>query len=266
MCRSSRAARHGRSLQNRSDHRRHRRTHVDFALVLVASVISAVLIFAATAAIGPQPTAAGDHLCLAAQREREQARRRRRRAGGGTVNSAAAADRAAVVTIDTQITVRTARYRRATGIGTGSGFILIAANGYILTAAHVVEGASQVADHARGRADLQQHRRGARPRARRGGGRSPPAGLPAIAKGTAPDLRGRQERGGDRRPAGQVPDSVGSGVVWASTVHHRRRRADGRPAISPPRPDKHADLPGRFRHGHSSNRLGCGGMASSAPA
>ena len=186
-------------------------THrVDFALVLVASVISAVLIFAATAAIGPQPTAPA----ITSAGGAGGASSRVASASGpmSSVNSAAAADRAAVVTIDTQITVRTARYRRATEIGIGSGFIY-AANGYILTAAHVVEGASQVTvTLADGRTfggtvaarDLALDVAVVKIAA---------TGLPTIAQGNSSDLTVGESAAAIGDPLGRYPGSVSYGVV-----------------------------------------------------
>ena len=60
-----------------------------------------------------------------------------------SIASIAAGASPAVVTIQTTVSAQAGVARGRTGAGVGSGFIY-AADGYILTAAHVVEGASQI--------------------------------------------------------------------------------------------------------------------------
>ena len=62
---------------------------------------------------------------------------------GSSVTSVVAADSPAVVTIQTTVDQAGARSAGSSGSGVGSGFIYDSA-GYILTAAHVVEGASTI--------------------------------------------------------------------------------------------------------------------------
>jgi S1-C subfamily serine protease len=60
-----------------------------------------------------------------------------------SVTSVVAADGPAVVTIDTTVNGSVVRGGSSTGSGVGSGFIY-ESDGYILTAAHVIEGASKI--------------------------------------------------------------------------------------------------------------------------
>jgi serine protease Do len=122
---------------------RARRRRGDIGLLLGASMLSAALASGATAALvaGPATTAAPTGTTTAATTSVASVT-----APAGTSSSIAAivaADNPAVVTIETTATLPGAGPRTATGTGVGSGFIYDA-NGSILTAAHVVEGASRI--------------------------------------------------------------------------------------------------------------------------
>ncbi len=118
----------------------------DVGLVLAASMLSAAVASGAVVAFAPRqaPTAA----VAAAATPAATAVAGVTTAATHTlsVSSLAAAASPAVVTIETTVTSPGGGRSRTidSGTGVGSGFIYDA-NGYILTAAHVVEGASQIA-------------------------------------------------------------------------------------------------------------------------
>lgn len=124
-----------------------RRRAGDLGIVLATALLSAALASGFTAAIAPRAgttsaaAATGSGAATIASMGGVVA------AAANTSSSVAAivgADNPAVVTIETTVTSQgIGRRAGATATGVGSGFIY-AANGYILTAAHVVEGASQL--------------------------------------------------------------------------------------------------------------------------
>ncbi len=194
---------------------RARRHRANLALVLVVSVLAAVVATAASAVVeapasAPVITFPGD---VAGRNGGIVS------AGGASssVASAAAADRAAVVVIDTQITVRAVGFRRAREIGIGSGFIYTP-NGYILTAAHVVEGTSRViVTLADGRTfrgivaarDLALDVAVVKIAA---------TGLPTLASGNSADLTVGEIAAAIGDPLGKSPGSVTTGVVSSLDV------------------------------------------------
>jgi serine protease Do len=124
---------------------RGRRT--DVGMLLAASVLSAVLASGATAALWARPAAvAVTASTTAAASPAAKATVTGVTAAASTSSSIAAiaaADSPAVVTIQTTVTAQGRGFRTASATGVGSGFIY-GSNGYILTAAHVVEGASTI--------------------------------------------------------------------------------------------------------------------------
>jgi S1-C subfamily serine protease len=117
-----------------------RRRRADVGMVLSAAVLSAVLASGATAALEPRPAttaaSASPSITTAAAVTT---------AGGASSSLASivAAVNPAVVTIDTTVTASGRGARGLSATGVGSGFIYDA-SGRILTAAHVVEGASRI--------------------------------------------------------------------------------------------------------------------------
>jgi S1-C subfamily serine protease len=123
---------------------RPRRRRRDIGLVFAASMLSAALASGATVALVPRPTAA-----VAAVAPSPSATPTNNgivtvaATTGSSVTSVVASDSPAVVTIQTTISEPGSRSANASGTGIGSGFIYDS-SGYILTAAHVVEGASKI--------------------------------------------------------------------------------------------------------------------------
>ena len=122
---------------------RARRRRGDIGLLLGASMLSAALASGATAVLvaGPATTAAPTSTTTATTTAVASVT-----AAAGTSSSIAAivaTDNPAVVTIETTATSPGGGPRSATATGVGSGFVY-GANGSILTAAHVVEGASRI--------------------------------------------------------------------------------------------------------------------------
>jgi serine protease Do len=111
----------------------------DIGMLIAASMLSAVLASGATAALGGHVATTADSTTPATTVATVTA-------AAGTSSSVAAivaADSPAVVTIDVTITSQGGRSRGASATGVGSGFIYDA-DGGILTAAHVIEGASEI--------------------------------------------------------------------------------------------------------------------------
>ncbi len=187
----------------------------DVAMVIAAAVLSAAMASGITAALAPRTSApataaSGTGATATASTAGVVA------AAANTTSSVAgivASDKPAVVTIETTVTTQgTGRRGGATGNGVGSGFIY-AANGYILTAAHVVEGASQITvTLADGRTfpgtvassnatlDVAVVKIAA-------------TGLPTIPLGTSSTLKIGQMVLAIGDPLGQFPDSVTVGIV-----------------------------------------------------
>lgn len=124
-----------------------RRRRGDVGMVVAAAMLSAALASGVTAALVPR---AGAGPASAASGKGTSATASTAGVVAAAVNTSTsdaaivASDNPAVVTIETTVTAQgTGRRSGATGTGVGSGFIY-AANGYVLTAAHVVEGATQI--------------------------------------------------------------------------------------------------------------------------
>lgn len=125
---------------------RNRRRRGDIGMVLAASILSAVVASGATAALVPRPATmtAATTTTPASAAGTTAAGVMTAATTSPSVAALAAASSPAVVTIDTTVTSQVRGSRGApSGTGVGSGFIYNA-DGYILTAAHVVEGASQI--------------------------------------------------------------------------------------------------------------------------
>ena len=124
----------------------------------------------------------------------------------------------------------------------GSGVIVDAKNGYIVTNAHVVQNASEITDHADRRRRAQgRSRRRRRPLRRRGAqgqGREAPR---RDAPGRFLEAPGRRLRDRDRQPV--RPSAHGD-------LGHRQRARPHRHQPRRPRglhPDRRRDQPGQFR-------------------
>jgi serine protease Do len=113
----------------------------DVGMVLSAALLSALLASGATAALEARPTTTG---ATAAATTPTITTALSTAAGtSSSIASIVATANPAVVTIETTVTGTGRGVRGLTGTGVGSGFIYDA-NGSILTAAHVVEGASGI--------------------------------------------------------------------------------------------------------------------------
>ncbi len=193
-----------------------RRRRGDVAMVIAAAVLAAALASGFTAALTPRAGTASPAAAAATGTAATANTTGVLAAAANTSSSVAsivASDNPAVVTIETTVTTQgTGRRGGATGTGVGSGFIY-AANGYILTAAHVVEGASQITvTLADGRTfpgtvassdatlDVAVVRIGA-------------TGLPTIPIGKSSNLQIGQMVLAIGDPLGQYPDSVTVGIV-----------------------------------------------------
>ncbi len=117
-----------------------RRRRADVGMVLSAAVLSAVLASGATAALEARPatTAASTTRSISTAAAVTTAA-----SASSSLSSIVAAANPAVVTIDTTVAAGGRGARGLAGTGVGSGFIYDA-SGSILTAAHVVEGASRI--------------------------------------------------------------------------------------------------------------------------
>ena len=189
-----------------------RRRRRDVGLMLAASMLSAALASGATVALVPRPAAS-----VAATTSTSAAASTNSivTVAANTTSSVAsvvASDSPAVVTIQTTISAAGSRSRSASGTGVGSGFIY-ASDGYILTAAHVVEGASQITVNlADGRTftgtvassnstlDVAVVKIAA-------------TGLPTLSLGTASKLQIGQTVMAIGDPLGEFPGSVTVGIV-----------------------------------------------------
>lgn len=116
----------------------------EVGLVLAASMLSAAVASGAVVALVPRQAATAAVVAAATPVTTTVAGVTTAATSSSSASSIAAAASPAVVTIETTVTSQGGgRSRSAAGTGVGSGFIYNA-NGYILTAAHVVEGASQI--------------------------------------------------------------------------------------------------------------------------
>ena len=107
-------------------------------MILSSAILAAALASGATIALVPRPAAP-----VTAASASSSTSAVRTVATTGSVTSVVASDSPAVVTIQTTISESGGRSADASSGGVGSGFIYDSA-GYILTAAHVVEGASTI--------------------------------------------------------------------------------------------------------------------------
>ena len=193
-----------------------RRRRRDIGMVLAASMLSAALASGAAAALVPRPAATTPITTATTTANPAITTVASVTAATGTSSSVAviaAAANPAVVTIETTVTsAGGGRSGGASGTGVGSGFIY-KANGYILTAAHVVEGASQITvTLADGRTfkgtvaarDLALDVAVVKVAA---------TGLPTVSVGRSGDLKIGQTVMAIGDPLGQYPGSVTIGIV-----------------------------------------------------
>jgi serine protease Do len=122
---------------------RPRRRRRDIGVIFAASMLSAALASGATVALVPRPTTSVAVAPSGSSASPTNTIVTIAATTSSSVTSVVAADSPAVVTIQTSITASGGRSGNASGTGIGSGFIYDS-NGYILTAAHVVEGASKI--------------------------------------------------------------------------------------------------------------------------
>ncbi len=134
--------------------RRGRRWRDGIGTVVAASMLSAVLASGATAALEQRATVttvtpvttvrAADTTAAITAATTTSAGLSAATGTASPIAAIVAADRPAVVTIDTTVTAQVGRRAGSvTATGTGSG-VIYTSNGSILTAAHVIEGASQI--------------------------------------------------------------------------------------------------------------------------
>jgi S1-C subfamily serine protease len=190
-----------------------RRRRRGISMVLAASMLSAALASGATAALVPRPAATATTTAPITMATTTVARVTAAASTSSSVAAIAAAANPAVVTIETTVTSSGGgRSVGAGGTGVGSGFIYNA-NGYILTAAHVVEGASQITvTLADGRTfkgtvvarDLALDVAVVKVAA---------IGLPTVSVGRSGDLKIGQTVMAIGDPLGQYPGSVTIGIV-----------------------------------------------------
>jgi serine protease Do len=191
-----------------------RRRRSDIGMLLAATMLSAAVASTATAAlitgpaaataIIPSIPAAGAAGTLASL------------TSAGTISSSlasiAAAASPAVVTIETTVVSHGSGFRSGSGTGVGSGFIY-AANGYILTAAHVVEGASQITVTLPDGRAFQGTVAASNPTLDVAVVKIAASGLPTISIGRSGDLRIGQTVMAIGDPLGQYPGSATVGIV-----------------------------------------------------
>ena len=188
----------------------------DMGMLLTASFLSAALAAGATVAFGPRSAAPAAPAAMASATGATSAAVAGITTAATTTSSVAAIAAAAspaVVTIQTTVTSQGfGRSAAGAATGIGSGFIY-AADGFILTAAHVVEGASRVSvTLADGRtftgtiaaSDLSLDVAVVKIAA---------SGLPTIALGSSSGLRIGQTLIAIGDPLGEYPGSVTLGIV-----------------------------------------------------
>jgi S1-C subfamily serine protease len=191
-----------------------RRRRSDIGMLLAASMLSAVVASTATAALvtGPAATTAIIPTIPAAGAAGTLASLTSAGSISSSVSSIAAAASPAVVTIETTVVSQRSEFRSGSGTGVGSGFIY-SADGYILTAAHVVEGASQITVTLPDGRAFKGTVAASNPTLDVAVVKIAASGLPTIAIGKSADLRIGQTVMAIGDPLGEYPGSVTVGIV-----------------------------------------------------
>jgi S1-C subfamily serine protease len=185
-----------------------------FRAILVASMFSAALASGATAALVGRPaeTSAPATAQSAANQPSKIVTAAAAAAATTTATTVAATATAAVVTIDTTVTATGRRSLGAVGTGVGSGFIY-GSDGYILTAAHVVEGASQITVTLADGRTFPGTVRASDANLDVAVVKISATGLPTLPLGTSAALQVGQAVMAVGDPLGLYPDSVTVGIV-----------------------------------------------------